>query len=124
MMENKMKEYLGNAYSDNHLKNFCLYWMKGRRTVPVWNKAKDDEKLYYLAEVTLGDGGITYGCAPDAMGYILPEGKDEWIEIVLRDIENGKAQSYRCRIQVNALYHKDISVVNLPKSYKLRLSSE
>lgn len=31
-MRNIMKEYLGNDYSDNHLKNFCLYWMKGRET--------------------------------------------------------------------------------------------
>lgn len=41
MMGNKMKEYLGNAYSDNHLKNFCMYWMKGRKTMPVW---EDSEK--------------------------------------------------------------------------------
>jgi len=35
-MRNMMKEYLGNDYSDNHLKNFCLYWMKGRGTKPAW----------------------------------------------------------------------------------------
>ena len=39
-MENKMKEYLGNEYSDNHLKNFCLYWMKVRRSVPEWENSE------------------------------------------------------------------------------------
>ena len=28
-MKNMMKEYLGTEYSDNHLRNFCLYWTKG-----------------------------------------------------------------------------------------------
>ena len=28
-MKNMLKEYLGNDYSNDHLKNFCLYWMKG-----------------------------------------------------------------------------------------------
>ncbi len=26
---NMMKEYLGRDYSSNHVRNFCLYWMKG-----------------------------------------------------------------------------------------------
>ena len=48
VMKNIMKEYLGNDYSDNHLKNFCLYWMKGRETKPKWDgteewKARFDE---------------------------------------------------------------------------------
>ena len=47
-MKNMMKEYLGNDYSDNHLRNFCLYWMKGRETMPQWEdteecKARFDE---------------------------------------------------------------------------------
>lgn len=40
-MRNMMKEYLGNDYSENHLKNFCLYWMKGRETEPAYEKYKD-----------------------------------------------------------------------------------
>lgn len=27
-MTNMMKEYLESEYSENHLRNFCLYWMK------------------------------------------------------------------------------------------------
>ena len=40
-MRNMMKEYLGNDYSDNHLKNFCLYWMKGRETKPAWENTEE-----------------------------------------------------------------------------------
>lgn len=40
-MRNMMKEYLGNDYSDNHLKNFCLYWMKGRETKPKWENTEE-----------------------------------------------------------------------------------
>ena len=39
-MRNMMKEYLENDYSDNHLKNFCLYWMKGRETKPKWENTE------------------------------------------------------------------------------------
>ena len=57
---NMMKEYLGNDYSDNHLRNFCLYWMKGRETLPEferteewkarfdeWRKRNDLDCLYF-----------------------------------------------------------------------------
>ena len=48
-MINMMREYLGNEYSDkNHLKNFCLYWMKGRETKPNWEHFPD-ENLFYEA---------------------------------------------------------------------------
>ena len=40
-MRNMMKVYLGNDYCDNHLKNFCLYWMKGRETKPDYVKYED-----------------------------------------------------------------------------------
>ena len=43
IMRNMMKEYLWNDYSDNHLKNFCLYWMKGRETEPEYAKYEDSE---------------------------------------------------------------------------------
>lgn len=59
-MNNMMKEYLGNDYSDNHLKNFCLYWMKGRETKPKledteewkirfdeWRRKNDLDCLYF-----------------------------------------------------------------------------
>ena len=40
-MRNMMKAYLGNDYSDNHLRNFCLYWMKGRETKPKWENTEE-----------------------------------------------------------------------------------
>lgn len=42
---NMMKSYLGDSYSSNHLKNFCLYWMKGRkpnRSGRILKKVKSD----------------------------------------------------------------------------------
>ncbi len=47
-MRNMMKEYLGNEYSENHLRNFCLYWMKaagGRGD--EWRAKNDLDCLYY-----------------------------------------------------------------------------
>ena len=43
-----MKQYLGNEYSENHLRNFCLYWMKaagGRGD--EWRKENDLDCLYF-----------------------------------------------------------------------------
>jgi hypothetical protein len=40
-----MNVYLGSEYSDNHLKNFCLYWMKGRETEPEFEKYEDSENF-------------------------------------------------------------------------------
>lgn len=51
-MMNMMKEYLGNDYTDNHLKNFCLYWMKGRErraeyaSYDDWRRENDLDCLY------------------------------------------------------------------------------
>ena len=45
-MRNMMKEYLGNDYSDNHLKNFCLYWMKGRETKPAWEYTEEGKARF------------------------------------------------------------------------------
>ena len=44
-MRNMMKAYLENDYSDNHLKNFCLYWMKGRETEPDYVRYEDSESF-------------------------------------------------------------------------------
>lgn len=44
---NLMKVYLGNEYDDkNHLKNFCLYWMKGRETKPKREDYTDKQQFY------------------------------------------------------------------------------
>jgi len=45
-MNNMMKEYLGAEYSKDHLKNFCLYWMKGRKTQPLYKDFTDKRKYY------------------------------------------------------------------------------
>ncbi|MBQ8946472.1 MAG: hypothetical protein IJ058_06595 [Lachnospiraceae bacterium] len=45
-MRNMMKEYLGNDYSDNHLRNFCLYWMKGRETKPKWEDTEECKERF------------------------------------------------------------------------------
>ncbi|MCR4989533.1 MAG: hypothetical protein K6A38_01535 [Lachnospiraceae bacterium] len=51
-MKNMMKEYLGNEYSDNHLKNFCLYWVKAYtckeryKSIEEWRKENDLDCLY------------------------------------------------------------------------------
>ena len=39
-MRNRMEEYLGSDYSQNHVRNFCLYWIKGleRRTEQLKEK--------------------------------------------------------------------------------------
>lgn len=52
-MKNMMKEYLGNEYSDNHLKNFCLYWIKAFESRPSfksedeWRMKNDLDCLYF-----------------------------------------------------------------------------
>lgn len=45
-MKNIMKEYLGNDYSKNHLKNFCLYWMKGRAMMPPYENSMEGQARY------------------------------------------------------------------------------
>ncbi len=47
-MENKMKTYLGEMYSNDHLKNFCLYWMKAAKgSGDEWRKKNDLDCLYF-----------------------------------------------------------------------------
>lgn len=48
MMKNMMKEYLGKEYTDNHLRNFCLYWMKGSKgSGDKWRAKNDLDCLYF-----------------------------------------------------------------------------
>ena len=43
-----MKQYLGNEYSENHLRNFCLYWMKAAGgSGEEWRKKNDLDCLYF-----------------------------------------------------------------------------
>lgn len=52
-MKNMMKEYLGNDYSSNHLRNFCLYWIKAfecKASYPSedeWRRENDLDCLYF-----------------------------------------------------------------------------
>lgn len=47
-MKNMMKEYLGNEYTDNHLRNFCLYWMKAAKGYgDEWRAKNDLDCLYF-----------------------------------------------------------------------------
>lgn len=47
-MMNMMKEYLKKDYSDNHLRNFCLYWLKGTGgRGDEWRKDNDLDCLYF-----------------------------------------------------------------------------
>ena len=51
-MKNMMKEYLGYDYSNDHLKNFCLYWIKASRcrdrygSFDEWRRENDLDCLY------------------------------------------------------------------------------
>ena len=45
-MKNMMKEYLGEAYSKDQLKNFCRYWMKGSETLPAWEDTEEWKMRY------------------------------------------------------------------------------
>ena len=51
-MKNMMKEYLGNDYSNDHLKNFCLYWIKAFEcrdrygSFDEWRRENDLDCLY------------------------------------------------------------------------------
>ena len=56
-MQNKMKIYLGDEYSGNHLRNFCLYWMKGisrHGDYPAydeWRSENDMDCIYFDGEL-------------------------------------------------------------------------
>ncbi|MBR4530443.1 MAG: hypothetical protein IKO80_09225 [Lachnospiraceae bacterium] len=52
-MKNMLKEYLGDKYSSNHLRNFCLYWLKAFEckasypSVDEWRAKNDLDCLYF-----------------------------------------------------------------------------
>lgn len=46
IMENMMKVYLGNDYSDDYLKNFCLYWLNGMACRPSWENTEESRAAY------------------------------------------------------------------------------
>lgn len=53
-MENKnmMQEYLGEQYTNNHLRNFCLYWLKCMEgSGEEWRKRNDLDCLYFEGDL-------------------------------------------------------------------------
>ena len=53
-MENKnmMKIYLGAQYTNNHLRNFCLYWLKAAEgSGNEWRKKNDLDCLYFNGDL-------------------------------------------------------------------------
>lgn len=47
-MKNMMKEYLRDEYTENYLKNFCLYWIKASQgSGDEWRKNNDLDCLYF-----------------------------------------------------------------------------
>ena len=90
----------------------------------VYEKRREAEKeLYYIQGLRLIDDGIVYG-GPDNMGLELPSTKNEWLEILLVNLKNGRKQSQVCRICVNALYVNYHTVQDLLSFKDLRLATE
>ncbi len=51
-MRNMMKEYLGDGYSNNYVRNFCLYWIKASQgSSSKWRKKNDLDCLYYNGDL-------------------------------------------------------------------------
>ena len=91
----------------------------------VYEKRKKDEelKLYYIQSLSLIDDGIVYG-GPDNMGMELPTSKNEWLELQLINLENGRKQRMVKRICVNALYVNHRTTQDLLSFEDLRLPTE
>lgn len=52
-MKNMMKEYIGSEYNEkNHLRNFCLYWMKAAGgSGDEWRKKNDLDCIYFNGDL-------------------------------------------------------------------------
>ena len=72
-MKNMMKEYLGDGYSNNYVRNFCLYWIKASQgSSSEWRKKNDLDCLYYngnLRADTLMSAGIMVTVIPGKHGW-------------------------------------------------------
>lgn len=50
--KNMMQEYLGEQYTNNHLRNFCLYWLKAAEgSGDEWRKKNDMDCLYFNGDL-------------------------------------------------------------------------
>ena len=78
------------------------------------------EELFYLARTTIGDDGMIYE-APDNMGLQLPYSKNEWVELSLENIANGRKQKASVEIRVNTLLKKKLSLEELLEKHHIRI---
>ena len=52
MEKNMMKNYLGEQYTNNHLRNFCLYWLNAKEgSGEAWRKKNDLDCLYFNGDL-------------------------------------------------------------------------
>ena len=76
---------------------------------------KSKEYLYYIQSVTRPEGKAYYGF--DSFGDIgeirIPDGRDEWIDIVLLRKEGSKRIEYKVTVKTNTEYDSDFSVFTL-----------
>ena len=86
------------------------------------NAPGEHEELFYLEKTTIGENGVCY-YGPDSMGFELPCSKDEWVELLLKHIENGRIRQYVCRITVNALFKNKKSVQELLEEKHIRIAT-
>lgn len=87
------------------------------------HKEAERQELYYIQNLRLIDDGLVYG-GPDNMGMILPSSKNEWLELLLVNLENGRKQSMVRRICVNALYVNHRTALDLLSFEDLRLPTD
>ncbi len=83
----------------------------------------DKEELFYVVMTEIGDDGIVYE-APDNMGLQLPYSKNEWVELSLENITNGRKQKETVRIRVNTLSKKRLSVDELLRINHIRIPAD
>ena len=84
-------------------------YLKARR----WGK--DQEYLYYIQSISRPEGVDRYtnfGC-DDIYDLEIPDGREEWIEIVLLRKECGKEIEFKCKVKTNTKYNSDFSVFTL-----------
>ena len=81
------------------------------------------EELYYIESIDIGDQGIVYG-GYDNMGMELPTSKNEWVKLILTNLENGRIRKFECKICVNALYVDRRTVQDLLSINDLRLPTK
>lgn len=84
---------------------------------------RDREELFYFAGTAIGDDGMLYE-APDSMGIQLPCSKNEWIDLSLENIANGRKQKATVKIEVNTLLKKTLSVEELLEKKHIRIPKE